>query len=123
MVPGLDETLAELGLFEQRPNDSVVILSDKVEQETSERQVASVEVSTAASAPIGVAISTNEDKAQEDATSKTVSGKASTTDPTLVAHGAVERMRENAAKDESQDSPWGNMAAYLAKKATEKLFG
>lgn len=110
MTDGLDSTLAELGI--QRQN----LQSASVEHESSENggqveAVGNINEEAASSVPIvASATVTNEIKENPKPRKRPLLA-----DPR-------ERMREEAA-DEVVDNPWMNMAGYLAKKATGKIFG
>ncbi len=97
MTDGLDSTLAELGIRTPKrgtgTNDSCESLS---------RDKPSVESDEGTT-------TTNENR--------TVLRK------TPILADARDRMRQEASDRSEQENPWVNMVSYLAKKATDKIFG
>lgn len=101
MTDGLQSTLVELGIQQQNapPEDGI-----------GNEGVASSSVEAAASVPN-----------MASATTTFTEEKTKTKKPPMLADPRG-RMREEAADIEVKN-PWVNMASYLAKKATGKLFG
>lgn len=97
MTDGLESTLTELGI------------SAKTQLSTDESVQSSDNVEAAASSIVA-----------DDATSKTVATKKKPSAKELV--DVRERMRQETAVVEVEN-PWLKMGSYLAKKATDKLFG
>lgn len=119
MTDGLDSTLLELGIIKtQNEQPSSSIISEQTENKPVEECGAAIEAvfdddneeaDAATSLPM---IPTNTQNGTKE--------KPESTKPPLLAD-ARDRMRQEASVE--VQNPWMNMASYLAKKATDKVFG
>jgi hypothetical protein len=136
LVSGLEETLFELGLVGQTVPDGTPASSlDEVETVEDTAPVA-VESITAIDVVVDLAASRTIGEIDLAPTTTIVEielpaepAKTLSTPPppppaaTKKFEDARDRMRAEAAKDDQQNNPWFNAAAYLAEKAREKILG
>ena len=128
LVSGLDETLLELGLT---PNEEETVKEEPaIISEASSAAVANdddkekmVDPAVAMQA-INESVEMEESKVKVEIAAKVpVIAPSEKEEKAVIDHGAVDRMRATATKDDnSLGNPWLNAASYLAKKAGEKMF-
>ena len=133
LVNGLEETLVELGMTDETSNvpvdeqsaacPAIEAATRSVPAEKSSSETSSL---TAAATSDSQTIVTPLHDGPDIGVKKEIPVPTPQEESVQTTHNAVERMRAEraaAASTEEQTSPWGTMASYLAKKATEKIFG
>lgn len=119
MTDGLDSTLLELGIIKTQNEQPSSSISEQTENKPIEECVAATieavfdddNEEAAVDASISMVPTTTQNDTKE---------KPESTKPPLLAD-ARDRMRQEASVE--VQNPWMNMASYLAKKATDKVFG
>lgn len=123
MTDGLDSTLLELGIERQQQLTAVSASTiTDINEYANEDAISGNEEAVVSNDDVVVSMSTTikEEETIAKPTIKTNKVQQETKKPRELAD-VRDRMRQEAA--EEVENPWINMASYLAKKATEKMFG
>ncbi|KAL9190839.1 hypothetical protein ACHAXT_000545 [Thalassiosira profunda] len=116
MTDGLQSTLLELGIDAQKAPPPSVSNVEEAEAENGATEAAGV---TNSEAPPSASDLVSDIASVDTVTKAEI--PAQKKPPALV--DVRDRMRQEAADEEVQTNPWMNMASYLAKKATDNMFG